>query len=153
MKNRLGEILGYAMHCLSFVLYPWLISVLDAPDVLTPLRFVGWAILGLGIVLIVTSIVALRGNQSGELIQRGIYGMVRHPMYVGAMLAFASWTLMHPHWVTLLLSLINMTLVYRIILQADQRNLARFGAEYEQYMADVPRMNVFVGAIRAFQRR
>ena len=46
-----------------------------------------------------------RPRPTGALVDRGIYGILRHPIYAGLMLLAAGWSLMRPSGVGVLLSL------------------------------------------------
>ena len=108
--------------------------------------------MGLGIFLILVSSYALIRNRGKGLIDWGIYGIVRHPMYVGAILIFLSWAFLLPHWLTLLLTLTNIAVVYWFILQADRQNIGLFGSQYEQYMESVPRVNILAGFLKSLRK-
>jgi len=84
MKQKAKETIGYFVNGLSITLFIYLAFTLDVPDFLRPLSYFGWILLGCGISLIVVSISVLVSNQGAGLIERGIYGIVRHPIYLGA---------------------------------------------------------------------
>ena len=153
MKRKIVETLGYVVNALSIALYVFLVPILDVPQFLYPLRHLGWLFVAPGIVLIALSIVALVRNKEEGLIEGGVYGMVRHPMYLGAMLCFSSFFFFHPHWITLVISLVNLPIIYLFILQGEEQNIARFGEEYERYMEAVPRINLLAGIFRRLQSR
>ena len=153
MKRELKEIIGYIINGLSIALFIYLASILDVPGFLHPLKYLGWALLGLGIGLIVLSTVALISNRGKGLIESGVYSIVRHPMYVGAILVYLSYTFFHPHWLVLLLSLANVAIIYAFILQADQQNVAEFGDAYKRYMENVPRINLPAGIVRRLKKQ
>jgi protein-S-isoprenylcysteine O-methyltransferase Ste14 len=151
MKQKIKAWVGYAISGGSIALYMYLVSVLDVPDSLRPLRYLGWLLLGLGVGLIVLSIVTLVRNRGGGLIEDGIYGIVRHPMYLGAMFCFSAYCFFVPHWLVLLIVLVNVGIAYGFMLQGDRENVARFGAAYRHYMDTVPRMNLLAGILRHVQ--
>lgn len=153
MKQKVLEIAGLLINGLSIPLLFYLMFILDAPDFLHPLVYLGWVILGSGIALVVLSIVALVRNQGAGLIESGIYGLVRHPMYLGAMLCFFSYSFFHAHWLIFLISCANIAIVYCFVLQGDQMNVARFGDAYSRYMEAVPRINVFAGVFRRLRAK
>jgi protein-S-isoprenylcysteine O-methyltransferase Ste14 len=153
MRQKIFENLGYFINGLSIAAFFFLGNVIDV-SLHSPLfRYIAWILLGIGILLIVISTYILIRNRGKGLIDWGIYGIVRHPMYVGAMLAFLSWVFFLPHWLTLLLSSINIVIVYLFILQGDRRNIELFGREYEQYMERVPRSNFVAGIFKSLRRR
>ena len=134
MKPKVKETLGYVINAISIAVFFFLLNVLNVSLDWPYLEYIGWIIFGLGVFLIVASFLTLVRNRGKGLIDWGIYSIVRHPMYMGAILVFLSWAFLLPHWLTLLLSLINIAIVYGFVLQADQRNIELFGSEYEEYM-------------------
>ncbi len=146
--KKTEETMGYIVNGFSIVLFIYLASTLKTPDALRPLRYVGWTLLGLGVGLVVLSIVALVRNKGAGLIEQGIYGRVRHPMYLGAMLCFLSYVFFCPHWLILLISAVNIAIVYRFTLQGERQNIIVFGDAYQRYMENVPRINLLAGLFR-----
>lgn len=112
MKQETKETLGYAVNGLSFVLYFYLASILNIPDVSPTTKYLAWVLFGSGLVLIVLSIATLVSNRGAGLIEWGIYAIVRHPMYLGAMVLFLSWIFFLPHWIIVLISSVNIAIVY-----------------------------------------
>jgi protein-S-isoprenylcysteine O-methyltransferase Ste14 len=153
MKQKTLETIGYIVNGFSIALFIYLVSTLDVPDFLRPLKYLGWILLGIGISLVVLSIAALARNQEAGLIKRGIYGIVRHPMYLGAMICFLSYSFFHPHWLVLLVSAANIAIVYWFILQGETQNITKFGDVYRRYMEIVPRINLLTGISRYLQSK
>jgi protein-S-isoprenylcysteine O-methyltransferase Ste14 len=156
MKQETKETLGYVVNGLSVVLFFYLVSIIDVPDVspVSPLIiYLAWVLFGLGLVLIVLSIATLVSHREVGLIEWGIYGIVRHPMYLGAMVLFLSWILFLPHWIIVLISSLNIAIVYWFILQGERQNITKFGDTYRRYMETVPRINLLAGLIRRLQRK
>jgi protein-S-isoprenylcysteine O-methyltransferase Ste14 len=153
MVQKTKETIGYIVNGLSIALLFYLMFTLDVPAVWPPLTYLGWILFVLGIGLVVLSIVTLVRNQGSGLIEHGIYGLVRHPMYLGAMLLFLSFFFFQPHWLTLLISLMNVAIVYWFILLGEQQNLSIFGNAYQRYMQTVPRINLLAGIFRRMQSK
>jgi len=153
MKQKTKEMIGYIINGSSVALFIYLVFILDVPDSLRPLRYFGWILLGFGISLVVLSIVALVRNQGAGLIEQGIYGIVRHPMYLGAMMCFLSYSFFHPHWLILLISSANIAIIYYFILQGEQQNITKFDDAYKRYMETVPRINLLAGIFRRLQSK
>jgi protein-S-isoprenylcysteine O-methyltransferase Ste14 len=152
MKRNTTEVIGYVINAVSIALFLFLAGVLDVPRLPSAIEYLGWLFLGLGLVLVVLSTVTLMVNREGRLIERGVYGMVRHPMYVGAMLMFLSWIFFVPHWIIILMGCVNVAIVYWFILQGDRRNMAKFGDAYGRYIKAVPRMNLLAGLVNLLRR-
>ena len=152
MKQETKNTLGYIVNGISIAVFFFLGSVIEISVRWPYLKYIGWMLMGLGIILIVASTYTLISNRGKGLIDWGIYSILRHPMYVGAMLIYLSWSFFLPHWLTLLLSLTNIAILYGFILQGDRRNVELFGSEYEQYIERVPRVNFLAGFLKSLRR-
>ncbi len=87
-----------------------------------------------------------------RVVDRGVYGIVRHPQYVGYALLAVGFAMRTQNVVSWALAGIAAAFFY---LQA--RNEERFcvrglGAEYAAYMKRVPRFNFVVGLLRHLRR-
>ena len=153
MKQEAKDILGYVVNGLSLALFFYLASTLDALYISPPIKYLAWILLALGLVLVVLSTATLVRNREAGLIEWGIYGIVRHPMYLGAIVLFLSWIFFLPHWIIVLISSVNIAIVYGFILQGERRNIVKFGAAYRCYTESVPRINLLAGLIRRLKSR
>jgi protein-S-isoprenylcysteine O-methyltransferase Ste14 len=151
--RRYIETLGYVVNGLSIALFFYLASVLDVPNVPSPVGYLAWLLFIIGLVLSVLSTATLITNREKGLIVGGIYGVVRHPMYLGAILLFLSWIFFLPHWIILVISSVNTIIICWFILQGERQNIAKFGNTYRSYMESVPRMNLLAGLLRIIQRK
>ncbi|MBM3190660.1 MAG: isoprenylcysteine carboxylmethyltransferase family protein [Chloroflexi bacterium] len=87
------------------------------------------------------------------LVDRGIYGLVRHPQYLSFLLVHLFFVLLVQHWAVTALGLAAIPLLYLIVQDEEQRNLERFGEAYRDYMARVPQLNLVAGLCRLLRRR
>jgi protein-S-isoprenylcysteine O-methyltransferase Ste14 len=76
---------------------------------------------------------------SGELQLRGIYGRMRHPRYVGSLLAIIGACLLAGTRVTWIVAAVWTALMLASILLEEREMRGRFGVEYEDYCRRVPR--------------
>jgi protein-S-isoprenylcysteine O-methyltransferase Ste14 len=153
MTQDIKNSLGYIVNGISIAVFIFLGSTIDVSLRYPIFIYMGWILAGFGIFLILISTYTLISNRGKGLIDWGIYSIVRHPMYVGAISLFLSWVFFLPHWLTVLLSLINIAIVYMFILQGDQRNTELFGNEYEEYIKSVPGVNFLAGFFKFLRRR
>jgi protein-S-isoprenylcysteine O-methyltransferase Ste14 len=151
MKQEATEILGYVVNGLSLALFFYLASALDVLYISPLIKYLAWLLLSFGLVLIALSIATLASHRGAGLIEWGIYGIVRHPMYLGAMVLFLSWIFFLPHWIIILISSVNVAIVYGFILQGERQNIVKFGDPYRRYTESVPRINLLAGLIRRLQ--
>ena len=125
---------------------------------------VGWVVWAFGMVLVMAPIIMFprRGGvdkgksyvHTRQLVDTGIYAIVRHPQYTGGVCAlFLTTLLWYPHWLFGVLGAIGTAAIYMGCREEDQRLIEKFGDNYVDYMKRVPRMNVFLGLYRWLKRR
>jgi len=91
---------------------------------------------------------------TSKLVDTGIYALVRHPQYLGGILAiFVATLLFYPHWLFVVLGIPGAVILYWGTKEEEKRLIERFGGEYQDYMQRVPRMNLILGIIRQWRRR
>ena len=103
-------------HIASFMLIGggfWMISV-------------GWAVLH-------------AAQQHHAMATTGIYERIRHPQYVGFILILTGFLFQWPTILTLLMYPVLVVMYVRLAKHEEEDARARFGAEYEQYAAGLPR--------------
>uniref|UniRef100_UPI00253FF167 methyltransferase family protein n=1 Tax=Actinotalea sp. C106 TaxID=2908644 RepID=UPI00253FF167 len=85
----------------------------------------------------------------GELHERGVYAVSRHPIYTGLLVATAGWAVLRRRpepvvaWLALLAVLDAKT------RREEQRLVARFGDRYVAYRARTPRLLALPGRTAA----
>jgi protein-S-isoprenylcysteine O-methyltransferase Ste14 len=123
------------------------------PPIFEELVVVGLAILALGALFFVLSVFTLRRKGTSNIVDSGIYGIVRHPMYLGAMIMFFSHISFGQNWIVAISTIVGIVCCYLIILSGDERNIEKFGDDYKAYMQKVPRVNLLLGLIRLLRRK
>ena len=129
-----------------------------------PLFVLGWIFWAIGMVLIMAPIVTFprRGGvpkgksfvHTTKIVDTGIYAVVRHPQYLGGVLAiFVATPLLYPHWLFVVLGIPGIAVLYWSTYYEEQRLIGRFGDYYRAYSQRVPRMNLILGIIRLIRRR
>lgn len=88
-----------------------------------------------------------------QLVDTGMYSIVRHPQYVTFMLWAIAGMLLFQHWLVVLLGIPIIPLTYIDLVKADEDALKKFGDAYKTYMKQVPRANFLLGIIRRCRRR
>ena len=123
----------------------------------------GWVVWAVGMILVMAPIVMFprRGGvpkgksfvHTTHLVDTGIYGLVRHPQYLGGILAiFVTTLLWYPHWLFAVLGVLGTAVLYIGCTEEERSLVQRFGHEYTQYMERVPRMNILIGLVRSLRR-
>lgn len=88
-----------------------------------------------------------------QVITRGIFGVVRHPQYLGFIFFNVGILLMTQHLVMVFTTLGSSLLIITGMLEEEQQLIERFGRTYKRYMHRVPRMNLLTGLARQIMRR
>jgi protein-S-isoprenylcysteine O-methyltransferase Ste14 len=127
------------------------------------LCYLGWALLGVAMVLGWRARVAFetKGEAPQDegwlhttvVVDSGIYGLVRHPMYLSFMLIPLALALLSQHWLTVLLGALLVGLIYSDMGREERSSLAKFGDAYRDYMGRVPRVNLLAGMVRRARRQ
>jgi protein-S-isoprenylcysteine O-methyltransferase Ste14 len=164
-KSSYLDWIAYILMVLCFPLNPlvWLNVIEPSPDPIKALFYLGWVIWALGMVLVMAPVIIFprRGGvakgkafvHTTRLVDTGIYAVVRHPQYLGGILAiFLATPLLYQHWLFVVLGLPGIILVYLGARQEDRRLVAKFGDDYKGYMQKVPRMDILGGVIRLARR-
>jgi protein-S-isoprenylcysteine O-methyltransferase Ste14 len=146
----------------ALLLICWALLWLVGKPIWIPLAYVGWALLVAGLALIAFPLLLLpkRGKapqgggvtQTTVVVRSGLYGVIRHPLYLGWILVFFAMILIAQHWLVVLLAVPGVVCTYLITIQEERRLVSRFGEEYVRYIKDVPRLNVLAGVVRMARR-
>ena len=162
-KPTPGELILMSIETLSFVAQVVLCILFYNSLKLNGLLYVGWAIFALAMVLGWRARVAFetRGAaREGEswlhtrtVVTTGVYGVVRHPMYLSFLLTSLSLVFLSQHWLNAVLGAVVMGMLYGDMCREEKSSIERFGDEYRRYMERVPRMNLVAGIIRPIRRR
>lgn len=145
-----------------FPVNPLVLTGMMVTDSYPVLLTVGWVVWTCGMVLVMAPMVVFprRGGvpqgkafvHTTRLVDGGIYGVVRHPQYLGGVLSiFVTTVLWYPHWLFAALGVVGATVIYMGCREEDQRLIQQFGDDYGAYMKRVPRMNVILGIFRLFR--
>ena len=144
-EHRLGDIGQLSLFCLFMAL--WLSDIfLKYSSFLN--EFVPVEIrLTLGILLLILSgYLALTGlsivfgkkAQSHGVIRKGIFGFVRHPIYLSEIILYEGLLVLHISLAAAFIWVIAIFFLYYISRYEEKLLLKKFGKEYEQYMKEVP---------------
>ncbi len=98
------------------------------------IRTTGFALFVLGLVLVVTALIQLRGVEHiDHLVTKGLYAFTRHPMYIGFMLWIVGWATYHGSAFSLIPGVLAIGNIIFWARLEDERLLARYGEEYRKY--------------------
>ena len=113
-------------------------------DPLSVSQIASWILLFLSIYVVTDGYLTLtrRGKpdrnfeNTSVLVRTGIYGYIRHPLYLSVFLLGTGIMLKEPGRLQLLLGLINLFAVYITARIEEREMVARFGEEYRIYMKE-----------------
>jgi len=91
--------------------------------------------------------------ETTTLVDRGVYGIVRHPQYLGYILLVFGFAALSQHRLTTIIGASASTLFFLQALQEEEYCRRQLGAEYAAYAERVPRFNFVLGFLRHFRPR
>jgi len=154
------------MHRLAgviIVLEAVLCFVLEKTLSVRALDWLGAFVWVLGMAMILLSIATLRrrGNvpagssfvETQSIVTDGIFGIVRHPLYLGWSLMYLVPLLFNPRWELAVLALAGAVTVQAFTRHEEKALMVEYGDAYRSYAASVPRMDLITGLGRAIRRR
>jgi protein-S-isoprenylcysteine O-methyltransferase Ste14 len=142
-----------------FPVNPLVLTGVLEPGYFLPAFVLGWLVWGIGMVLVLAPIVLFprrggvaRGDSfvhTTQLVDSGIYSLVRHPQYLGGILSiFVATPLLYPHGLFVVLGIPGAAILYWSAREEEKFLVSRFGDAYRSYMQRVPRMDLVSGVIR-----
>lgn len=105
------------------------------------LRYAGLGLHVVGLAVRLAALATLGKQFSGyvtlqenhQLVQTGIYGLVRHPMYLGGFLAWSGLGLIFRSWVTIPFLVLSIVFVAARIRAEEKLLAGHFGTEFDAY--------------------
>jgi protein-S-isoprenylcysteine O-methyltransferase Ste14 len=99
-----------------------------------PLRWLGFAIVLVGLGLAIGAAIQLRGVLDiNHLVTTGLFAKIRHPMYAGFILWIVGWALYYGAAVSLLFGLIGLGNILYWRQREDEELALQFGEDYQRY--------------------
>ncbi|MDY6918163.1 MAG: isoprenylcysteine carboxylmethyltransferase family protein [Chloroflexota bacterium] len=151
VATSLGSILAVAM--IAFV------GLFTNPRAVVAVQYVGIALFAVaGVVFMVHGYMLIVPRRRkgwgyvGGLVDTGLYGLVRHPLYLGVIVMFIAAILVGQSWPVAAVTVPGIAVMYWSMFLEERWNRQRFGDEYVGYMQRVPRVNIFAGIIRMVRR-
>ncbi|NKB87666.1 MAG: hypothetical protein GKS06_05545 [Acidobacteria bacterium] len=81
----------------------------------------------------------VNAHDGGQLLQSGIYGRIRHPRYVAVSLGMLAAALFCNYYSLWIVTILMFPALYGIVLLEERELRERFGDDYRDYAARVPR--------------
>ncbi|MFX0207082.1 MAG: methyltransferase family protein [Candidatus Hodarchaeota archaeon] len=77
-------------------------------------------------------------HRAEKVITTGVYSIIRHPQYLGALLAHIGISVLLSAWYSLLLTPLLVIYIYLISWKEEKELVKEFGSDYEEYQKQVP---------------
>jgi protein-S-isoprenylcysteine O-methyltransferase Ste14 len=115
-------------------------------------QLISWILLILSLYVAITGYQLLKEKgkptanfeNTSLLVRSGIYGYIRHPLYLSIFLLGTGIVLKDPHSVQLVLGLINLVAIYVTSRIEEKEMIAKFGDEYKAYMTQTKMFIPFI---------
>lgn len=85
-----------------------------------------------------TTLKVAETHRANKIITSGVYSTVRHPQYLGGLLAHVGITFLFSAWFSLLSTPMMGLLVFLISKKEEKELLKEFGKEFQEYAKEVP---------------
>ncbi len=85
-----------------------------------------------------TTLRAAETHRTERIVTTGVYSIVRHPQYLGGLLAHVGISFLLSAWYSLLSTPLMVVLIYLISRKEEEELIREFGKEYEDYKKSVP---------------
>jgi len=116
------------------------------------LQIISWILLLLSIYVVVTGYLLLKKEGKPDnnfentslLVKSGIYKNIRHPLYLSVFLLGTGVMLKNPAPAQLILGFVNLVAVYFTARIEENEMIAKFGAQYLQYMKETKMFIPFI---------
>jgi protein-S-isoprenylcysteine O-methyltransferase Ste14 len=118
----------------------------------SPLQLISWILLILSIYPVTTGFILLKRKgkpdtnfeNTSQLVNSGIYGYIRHPLYLSIFLLGTGVMMKNPGPAQLIIGVINLVAVYVTARIEEKEMFAKFGDDYSAYMNDTKMFIPFV---------
>ena len=85
-----------------------------------------------------TTLKVAETHRANQIVASGVYSAVRHPQYLGGLLAHVGITFLFSAWFSLLSTPIMVLLVFLISKKEEKELSKEFGKEFQDYAEEVP---------------
>jgi len=84
-----------------------------------------------------TTLKVAETHRTEEVVTSGVYSIVRHPQYLGGLLAHVGISFLLSAWLSLLFTPLVVVLLYVVSRKEEEELIKEFGKEYEDYKKKV----------------
>jgi protein-S-isoprenylcysteine O-methyltransferase Ste14 len=94
----------------------------------------------------------LAPSDANIMLDTGIFGVVRHPLYLGTALWSVALILVFQSILSVILGIVAISCFWMASTKEDEFNMKKFGDGYREYMKRVPMWNLFGGLRKRWAR-
>ena len=162
-KFKWVETLNFILLSAAFIAIFVTGFFIQAEDMIMILHYCGWVIWVLACILVFSPNFLFKKHggvtkgksyvHTTKLVDKGIYGIIRHPQYGGGLYIAFSLILIQQTFVSIILAIVCIITSYLSMVFEDKDLVVKFGEDYEEYMKRVPRVNLLSGFIRKIRRK
>jgi protein-S-isoprenylcysteine O-methyltransferase Ste14 len=118
----------------------------------SPVQMISWILLCLSIYVVVTGFLLLKSKgkpdsnfeNTSVLVKSGIYGYIRHPLYLSIFLLGTGIVLKDPAAAQILLGTVNLVAIFITARIEEQEMISKFGDDYRIYMKETKMFVPFI---------
>lgn len=137
---------------IMFSLIVLLSMIWEAGDI-RPLVYFGLALYIPAAAFVISSFISLKRKGKPEsgwepttvLIESGVFGIVRHPLFLGSAIFTLGFVLVIQSILSAILGIVAIFCLWMASKKEDAYNIEKFGDGYKNYMKSVPMWNFFGG--------
>lgn len=115
-------------------------------------QIISWILLIMSIYPVVAGYILLKKQgkptvnfeNTSRLVKKGIYGLIRHPLYLSVFLFGTGVMMKDPGRIQIILGIVNLVAVYLTSRIEEGEMIAKFGNEYREYMRETKMFFPFV---------
>jgi protein-S-isoprenylcysteine O-methyltransferase Ste14 len=145
-EHRWGDVGQFALACLFAVV--WIIDtfILKGTIFLNDSVPVAVRVPLAAIFFILSGYLSFRGlaivfgevRETPEVIRKGVFGLVRHPIYLGEILLYLGFLFLNISLAAVVVWLLAIGFLHYLSRYEERLLMARFGDEYRRYIQEVP---------------
>jgi len=121
-------------------------------DPFSPYQIISWILLFLSVYVVITGYLLLKRKgkpdtnfeNTSVLVKSGIYGYIRHPLYLSIFLLGTGIVLKDPGPLQLLFGVINLIAIWFTARIEENEMISKFGNEYRAYMTETKMFIPFI---------
>jgi protein-S-isoprenylcysteine O-methyltransferase Ste14 len=136
--SKSDKILAYSTHV---IIMPFVLvySIFLPIKLGTVWLYLGLPIFILSVVMYIVTIINIANTSVDKPVTRGVYRIMRHPIYFSGFLMYIGIGIACASWIVLLCALLWIAFFYIVVPTEERFLIAQYGDSYREYMNRTPR--------------